>query len=153
MYTCCGMLCCLVVESYVTLLWPCRLQPTRLLCPWDSPSKNNGGGCYFLLQGIFQTQGSKLSLLFPGGFFAIEPPGKPMECRVLGLSVVSDSLWPRGLCSLPGSSVRGIFQAGLPERVAISYSRGSSQPKDRIRVSRISCIGRQILYHCTTMKY
>ena len=34
---------------------------TRLLCPWDSPGKNIGVGCYFLLQGIFPTQGSNLS--------------------------------------------------------------------------------------------
>ena len=27
------------------------LQPTRLLCPWDSPGKNTGVGCHFLLQG------------------------------------------------------------------------------------------------------
>ena len=30
--------------------------PTRLLCPWDSPGKNTGVGCHFLLQEIFQTQ-------------------------------------------------------------------------------------------------
>ena len=34
------------------------LQPARLFCPWDSPGKNIGVGCYFLLQGIFLTQGS-----------------------------------------------------------------------------------------------
>ena len=34
-------------------LWPHRLQPTRLLCPWNSPGKNTGVGCHFLLQGIF----------------------------------------------------------------------------------------------------
>ena len=33
-----------------------RLQPTRLLCPWDSPGKNTAVGCHFLLQGIFPTQ-------------------------------------------------------------------------------------------------
>ena len=33
------------------------MQPTRLLCPWDSPGKNTGVGCYFLLQGVFMTQG------------------------------------------------------------------------------------------------
>ena len=36
---------------------------TRLLCPWDSPDKNTGVGCHFLLQGIFPTQGSNLCLL------------------------------------------------------------------------------------------
>ena len=47
-------------------------------------------------------------------------------------------------CSLPVSSVHGIFQARIMERVAISSSRGSSQPGDP---TRISCTGRQILYH------
>ena len=38
--------------------------PPRLLCPWGYPSKNTGGGCYFFLQRIFLTQGSKLHLLY-----------------------------------------------------------------------------------------
>ena len=37
-------------------LQPRGLQPTRLLCPWDSPGKNTGVRCHFLLQGIFLTQ-------------------------------------------------------------------------------------------------
>ena len=40
-----------------------RHQSARLLCPWDSLGKNTGVGCYFLLQGIFLTQGSNLHLL------------------------------------------------------------------------------------------
>ena len=59
-------------------------------------------------------------------------------------SAVFDSLQPHGLCSLPGSSVHGIFQARILERVAISYSRGSSQPRDQ---TQVSWFGRQILYH------
>ena len=35
----------------------------RLLCPWDSPGKNTGGGCHFLLQGMFLTQGLNSCLL------------------------------------------------------------------------------------------
>ena len=38
-------------------------------------------------------------------------------------------------CSLPGSSVHGILQARILEWVAIPFSRGSSQPRDQIRVS------------------
>ena len=49
-------------------------------------------------------------------------------------------------CSLPVSSVHGILQARLLERVAISFSRGTSQPRDQTGVSCISSIGRQILY-------
>ena len=40
-------------------------------------------------------------------------------------------------CSLPGSSVHGIFQARVLEWIAISFSRGSSQPRDKTRVSHI----------------
>ena len=43
--------------SRVDSLRPCGLYPTRLLCPWDSPGKNSGVGCHFLLQGNFPTQG------------------------------------------------------------------------------------------------
>ena len=39
------------------------LYPTRLLCPWDFPDKNNGVGDHFLLQGTFLTQGSNPCLL------------------------------------------------------------------------------------------
>ena len=59
------------------------------------------------------------------------------------------------LCSLmhsspPGFSVHGVSQTKILEWVAISYSRGSSWPRDRTCVSCVSCIGRWILYHCTT---
>ena len=50
-------------------------------------------------------------------------------------------------CSLPGSSVHGIFQARILEWVAIFCSRRSSWPRDW---TLISCIGRWILDHCTT---
>ena len=41
-------------------------------------------------------------------------------------------------CSPPGSSVHGIFQARILEWVAISFSRGSSQPRDQTQVSHIA---------------
>ena len=49
--------------SHVRLLQPHGLQPARLLCQWDSPGKNTGVGCHFLLQGIFLTQESNPGLL------------------------------------------------------------------------------------------
>ena len=48
------------------------------------------------------------------------------------------------------SSVHGIFQARILEWVATSSSRGSSWPRDRTRVSCISCTGRWVLYHWAT---
>ena len=50
-------------------------------------------------------------------------------------------------CSPPGSSVHGIFQARILEWVAISFSRGSSQPRDQTRVSRI--VGRRFTIWAT----
>ena len=47
--------CEVMSDSFVTP-WT-----VRLLCPWDSPDKNTGVGCHFLLQGIFPTQGSNSS--------------------------------------------------------------------------------------------
>ena len=53
-------------------------------------------------------------------------------------------------CNLPGSSVRGIFQARILKWVAMPSSRESSQPKGQTHVSCYSCLGRWILYHCST---
>ena len=50
-------------------------------------------------------------------------------------------------CSPPGFCVPGTLQAQILERVAMPFSRGSSQPRDRTHVSYISCIGKQVLYH------
>ena len=75
-----------------------------------------------------------------------------MLCMI-SCSVASDSQKPCGFkpgnCS-PGFSVHGIFQARILEWVAISYSRGSSQPRDRTHVSSVFCISRRILYHYAT---
>ena len=51
----------------------------------------------------------------------------------------------------PGSSAYGIFQTRILKWVAIYFSRGSSQPRSQTHVSRVSCIGRQILYHNATI--
>ena len=55
--------CCLVAKSCPILLRPQRLQPTKVLCPWDFPGKNIGRGCHFFLHGIFPTKGSYPRLL------------------------------------------------------------------------------------------
>ena len=54
---------CLAPQSYLTLLRPHRLQPARLLYPWDFPGKNTGVGFHLFLQGIFSTWGSNPRLL------------------------------------------------------------------------------------------
>ena len=53
-------------------------------------------------------------------------------------------------CSPPGFSVHGVLQARILEWVAISFSRGSSRPRDQTPISCISYIGKWILYHCAT---
>ena len=71
-------------------------------------------------------------------FHCFEEAGFPMSACVLRLfSHVPMSLTlcdPMG-CSLPGSSVHGVLQARILEWVATSSSRGSSQPRNRTRVS------------------
>ena len=71
-------------------VWPHRRQPTRLPCPWDSPGKNTGVSCHFLLQCMKVKSESKVTQSCP-------TLSEPMDC------------------SLPGSSVHGIFQARVLE--------------------------------------
>ena len=56
----------LLLLSHFSRVWFCathRLQPTRLLCPWDSPGKNTGVGCHFLLQCLKVKSLSRVQLL------------------------------------------------------------------------------------------
>ena len=79
-------------------LRPHRRQPTRLPRPWDSPGKNTGVGCHFLLQCMKLKSESEVAQL----------------CTTL-----SDPMD----CSLPGSSIHGIFQARVLEWGAIAFSK------------------------------
>ena len=66
----------LVTQSCLALCGP-RLWPARVLCPWDSPGKDTGVGCHFLLQMIFLTQGLNPGLLHHRWTLSpSEPPGK-----------------------------------------------------------------------------
>ena len=76
---------------------PQRWQPTRLPHPWDSPGKNTGVGCHFLLQCMKMKSESEVTQSCP-------TLSDPMDC------------------SLPGSSVHGIFQARVLEWGAIAFS-------------------------------
>ena len=78
-------------------VWPQRRQPTRLPCPWDSPGKNTGVGCHFLLQCMKVKSEREVAQSCP-------TLSNPMNC------------------SLPGSSIHGIFQARVLEWGAIAFS-------------------------------
>ena len=70
------------------------------------------------------------------------------ECFMMfSVSQTCLTIWDGVNCRPLGSSVHGIFEAKLLEWVAISCSRGSSWPRDQTHLSRISCLGRWILYH------
>ena len=64
-------------------LQPHGPQPSRLLCPWDSPGENNGVGCHFLFQGIFSIQWSNpcffCLLHWQVDSSSLMPPGKPTK--------------------------------------------------------------------------
>ena len=72
---------CVCAKSFQSCLSLCN--PTRLLCPWDSPGKNTGVGCHSLLQGIFLTQGLNPHLLhllpWQAGSLSLAPPGKCLD--------------------------------------------------------------------------
>ena len=77
-------------------------EPTRLLCPWDSPGKNTGVGSSSLLQGIFLTQESNPGLLHCRQLlYQLSYKGSPCVCICVYVcvssSVVPDSLRPPGL--------------------------------------------------------
>ena len=90
--------CCCQVASVVSdSVRPQRRQPTRLPRPWDSPGKNTGVGCHFLLQCRKVKRESEIAQSCP-------TPSDPMDC------------------GLPGSSIHGILQARVLEWVAIAFS-------------------------------
>ena len=78
-------------------VWPHRWQPTRLRLPWDSPGKNTGVCCHFLLQCMKVKSESEVAQSCP-------TLSNPMDC------------------SPPGSSIRGIFQARVLEWGAMAFS-------------------------------
>ena len=82
------------LQSCLTLL-PYRPWPARLLCPWDSPGKNTGVGFHALLQGIFLTYGSNLSLLrllhWQAGSLPLVPPGNPHMSTHTKVAVISST--------------------------------------------------------------
>ena len=94
--SCC---CCQVAPVMSDSARPQRWQYTRLRCPWDSPGKNTGVGCHFLLQCMKVKSESKVAQSCP-------TPSDPMDC------------------SPPGSSVHGTFQARVLEWGAIAFSKG-----------------------------
>ena len=89
--------CCSVAKLHPTLLRPGGLGLTRLLSPWDSPGKNTGVGCHFLLQGDLPIPGmepeSPVSPVPAERFFITEPPGKPRYWHVKSHSI-------QNLCSV-----------------------------------------------------
>ena len=68
---------CMLCVHKSDSLWSHRLQPTRLPCPWNSPGKNTGVNCHFLLQGIFLTQGSNVSCIRRQILYLLSHQGSP----------------------------------------------------------------------------
>src|SRR5574337_499976 len=105
---------------------PQKQQPTRLPHPWDSPGKNTGVGCHFLLQCMKVKSESEV-------FQSCPTPSDPMDC------------------SLPGSPVLGIFQARVLEWGAITFSF-PSPTLDKSTFSFQGCMGSKTLKQNTKGK-
>ena len=93
----CCCCCCQVTSVVSDSVRPHRGQPTRLRCPWDSPDKNTEVGCHFLLQCMKVKSESEVT----------------QSCLTLHNPMD---------CSLPGSSIHGIFWARVLEWGAIAFS-------------------------------
>ena len=79
------------------------LQPAKLLCPWDSPGKNTGVGCHFLLQGIFPDAGIEpRSPTLQADSLPSEPQGKPWGC-LIPAEIRKDKSRGRLLTRVPGA--------------------------------------------------
>ena len=98
-----------------------------------------GTQCVFCQSEMCIFGGREVSLWSLGNFFL-------SACFCL-VTQMCPTLCDPADCSPPGSSVNGIFHARTPQWVVISFSRGSSSPRDQ---THISCIGRQIFYHWAT---
>ena len=85
------------LQSCLTLCDPPRWQPTRLPHPWDSPGKKTGMGCHFLLQCMKVKSEREVTQSCP-------TLSDPMDC------------------SLPGSSIHGIFQARVLKWGVVAFS-------------------------------
>ena len=94
---------------------PHRWQPTRLPRPWDSPGKNTGVGCHFLLQCMKVKSESEVAQ-------SCKTPSDPMDC------------------SLPGSSIHGIFQARVLECGAVAFSDGTQPSSPQIHYPLLTLI-------------
>ena len=92
------------LQSYLTLCDPIDCSH-RLPHPWDSPVKNTGVGCHFLLQCMKVKSESEVTQLCP-------TLSDPMDC------------------SLPGSSIHWIFQARVLEWGAIAFSVGKDKSNE-----------------------
>jgi len=96
-------------------LWPHGLEPIRLLCPWNSPGKNTGVGCHFLLQGSSQPKDRTRVSCIAGGCFSVWVTREEMNSVIIKIEqepiivcvcvcvvlvvvlLLSDSLWPHEL--------------------------------------------------------
>ena len=96
-------------------MWPHRRQPLRLPRPWDSPGKNTGVGCHFLLQGLKVRSESEVAL------------------SRLTLRDPTD-------CSLPGSSAHGIFQARVLEWGAIAFFEKMPRSDEKIVTNKFKVL-------------
>ena len=93
---------------------PHRQQPTRLCHPWDSPGKNTGVGCHCLLQCMKVKSESEVAQSCP-------TLSDPMDC------------------SLPGSSVHGIFQARVLHWGAIAFYLVTEQQATAVTTTSNNC--------------
>ena len=110
---------------------PHRRQPTRLRHPWDSPSKNTGVGCHFLLQCMKVKSGSEVAQSCP-------TLRNPMDCSL----PISSRPW-----DFPGNST-GVDCYFLLQRIFPTQRSSPALPHRREMLYHLSHQGSQVIYFC-----
>ena len=130
---------CQVASVVSNSVSPHRRQPTRLPRPWDSPGKNTGVGCHFLLQCMKMKSESEFVQ-------SRATPSDPMDCSPPGSSVHGLSrqgYWSGVPLPSPGSYIHGILQAKILEWV--DFPSPGDLPNPGSNLGLLHC--RWILYH------
>ena len=133
--------CCWVASVVSDSVWPHRRQPTRPRCPWDSPGKNTGVGCHFLLQCMKVKSESEVAQSCP-------TLSDPMDCSPPGSSVHGRrSIFISSVHFLGRSTGVGCHCLLLPKATNYHYQCFYILPEKLVYISKSICMFEHIYWN------
>ena len=120
-------------------------NPSRLLCPWDSPGKNTALGCHFLLQGSSHLRDQTCVSSLAGGFFTTEPPGKPpyMHTYTYMYTMLTKGIFLKSFLFIKEYARKGISQL-LFRFAPCDFLPSSVKTKSKLCLGIFPCISFQL---------